>query len=117
MEEKRLQKRFVVEGMDIDGKIILTNEVNVLDISIDGMLVKADRRFDIGGQYWLRLRYGDNVLSLKGVVMWSVLSELRRTSADSRVPLYKAGIKFIDMARDKYDALIDFISSHETGPQ
>ncbi len=113
MEDKRSHKRFTVEGMEISGKMLFANEVNVLDISVSGISLRADRRLEIGREYSLKLKYEDKVLSLNGVVMWSILNELRRISSDEMAPLYQAGIKFTDISPDKLGELMNFITFHK----
>ncbi len=113
MEDKRSHKRFTVEGMEISGKMLFANEVNVLDISTSGISLKADRRLEIGREYSLKLGYADKILALNGVVMWSILNELRKISADEIAPLYQAGLKFTDISTDKLNELIDFITFHK----
>ncbi|MCL5422550.1 MAG: PilZ domain-containing protein [Nitrospirae bacterium] len=60
--------------MDINGKMLFTSEVKPIDVSIGGICLKADRRFEIGREYTLKLEYDDKILSVNGSVVWSVLS-------------------------------------------
>lgn len=113
-EEKRRHERFQIEYIDLAGKIILASEVTVLDLSVGGIAVKADRRLEIGREYSVALKYQGKNLSLRCIVMWSVLAELRKGLPGERVPMYKAGLKITSSAADSLKDLVDFIASHKT---
>lgn len=90
----------------------MASRVEVLNLSLSGVAIRADRRLNIGSEYRLKLEAGDHFLSVKGVVVWSVLSGIRRLESDE-VPLYSAGMKFVDVLTDKLQDLIDFIDDHK----
>lgn len=111
MENRRRSKRFVVEG--IEGNIQFSTEVDILNISINGVALKASRRFEIGREYRLNLQYKDQVVSMNGAVVWSVLSELHKDQHSENVPVYKAGLRFTDVVSNKMARLLEFIESHK----
>ncbi len=111
MDERRRYKRFVVEG--IEGTLMFTTEVEILNISINGVALRASRRLEIGREYTLKLEYKDKIVSMTGVVVWSVLSELHRDQHSENVPYYKAGMRFSDVVSSKMAALLEFIESHK----
>jgi hypothetical protein len=114
-QEKRHRKRFVVEGMEIRGKMMFATEVRVLNISVSGIAVKADRRLDIGSDYMLKLIEGDKTMSLRGKVVWSSISGSREGPRGEMVPVYTAGLKFTDRASDEISELASFIGMHVNG--
>ena len=91
--------------------MLFTNEVQVIDVSNGGIFVKADRRFEIGREYSVKLEYEDKVLSLHGIVAWSALSERGEGSFGRTVPIYKAGIRFADISMEKLNELIAHMGS------
>jgi hypothetical protein len=111
MSEKRRHKRFVVEG--IEGTLMFTTDVEILNISINGVALRAKRRLEIGREYTLKLEYKDRIVSLAGVVVWSVLSELHRDKHAENVPFYKAGMKFTDVISNKMAKLLEFIETYK----
>ncbi len=111
--DKRRFRRFTVDVMEINGKLILANEVEILDISVGGASVRADRRLNIGNEYTLKIEDRMKAVSLKGEVVWSVLSEVRKAPGGEMVPIYTAGMRFSDMSVENAMALKDFIESHE----
>jgi hypothetical protein len=110
-EERRLHKRFVVEGME--GTLMFATDVEILNISINGVALKANRRLEIGREYTLKLEYMDKSASLNGFVVWSVLSELGKGPHNEKVPVYKAGMKFTNVISEKMASLLDFIEENK----
>jgi len=111
MQDKRQYPRYVVEG--VEGTLMFTTHVDILNISINGVALKANRRLEIGREYILRLEYKDRTVSVNGVVVWSVLSELTDGPHAEKVPVYKAGMRFTDIISDNMARLLEFIESHK----
>ncbi len=109
MRDNRRHKRITVEAMDINGKMTLASSVKVHDISMSGVALMADRRFEIGREYSLTIELRGKNLSLNGIVVWSVLSELRAGLRGEMIPIYKAGIKFTDVTAEGAVELTNFI--------
>src|SRR3990172_10537841 len=112
MREHRRNKRFIVDGMDINGKMMFATEVKILNISIGGVSLKADRRLDIGNEYTLKIDDKGRVIAVKGVVVWSSICENREGPHGDRIPIYSAGMKFTNVLSDKVLELINFIEGH-----
>ena len=68
MTEKRKAKRLRVDGAKIQGRMILAKKVDIVDISMDCVALKADKRLDIGKEYQIQLEYEGHKVSVKGVV-------------------------------------------------
>ena len=111
MKDKRQYPRYVVEG--VEGTLLFTTHVDILNISISGVALKANRRLEIGRQYALKLEYKDRTVSVNGVVVWSLLSELADGPHAEKVPVYKAGMRFTDVISDKMSRLLEFIENHK----
>jgi hypothetical protein len=126
MREKRQHVRFKVNGSDIIARMMLARKVEINDISVNGVSLKADRRIEIGRVYQLKLECRNEVLPVNGVVIWSRLNEMSKTPAGEMVPIYKAGLRFrfaadsgimrelIDFIRDK---LLDNEGSRIVNPK
>ncbi|MGC2063462.1 MAG: PilZ domain-containing protein [Thermodesulfovibrionales bacterium] len=113
MNEQRRHKRFIVEGMEINGEMLFATEVFVLDVSISGMSFKADRRLDIDKEYTIRLQDHDRTIKVKGVVVWSSLVGNKEGRRGDSIPVYAAGMKFTNAQNDRISEIISFIESHE----
>jgi hypothetical protein len=108
-ERRRRHPRFTVE--DIHGQLTLSSKVEVLNLSLGGVAIRADRRLNIGSQYTLKLEMGDRFIAVRGLVVWAVLSGIRKVKGED-VPEYSAGLKFVDVLTDKVQGLIDFIDEN-----
>jgi c-di-GMP-binding flagellar brake protein YcgR len=113
MQNKRRFKRFTLKVLEIHGRMIAATEVKVVDIGIGGIKLRANRRLNIGNEYALKLEAVDKTLSLKGVVVWSSLSDHIEGSHGEVVPIYTAGLKFTNISTDKITQLLDFIEEHK----
>lgn len=110
MQNKRQFPRFTVEG--IHGRMVFASQVEVLNLSLGGVAIRADRRLNIGAEYTLKLEVGDRIVAVRGLVVWSVLSGIRKVKGEN-VPQYSAGLKFTDVLTDKLQALIEFIDENK----
>jgi Tfp pilus assembly protein PilZ len=112
MNDKRRYKRFTLNVQDINGKMLFATEVKVIDISVGGISIKANRRLNIGSEYSLMLE-GKSTISLRGSVVWSSLGEGRGKADGEVVPIYSAGLKFTNMSAAKITELLSFIESYK----
>ena len=108
-KERRSFPRFTVDIMDIHGKMLFTNDVKILDISMGGVLLKADRRLNIGRDYTMKLESKGKILNVQGTVVRSMLSESRKDEKGEIVPIYTAGMHFINLSNEKMSEVKHFI--------
>lgn len=113
MSDKRHHKRFRLEAFDVDGKVILATKVEIIDISMGGLAIKADRRLNIGNAYVIRLEDREKVISLKGVVVWSLLSGNTAGPDGDVIPVYTAGMELKDLSAEKAVDLLNFIEHNK----
>ena len=112
MENTRRYKRFRLDFVEVNGQLTFATEVTLLDISMGGISLKADRRLNIGGKYVIKLGDKKKLIVLKGEVAWSALSGNKMTPDGEIMPLYTAGMKFIDLSKEKTAELLDFVEHH-----
>jgi hypothetical protein len=112
MENRRQYERFTVDILEINGKMMFAREVKILDISLGGVSLKADKRLNIGNEYTLKVEGKGKNLSIKGVVVWSWLSESKEDERGNVVPIYTAGMKFIDVSDENLRAIGDFLDEN-----
>jgi c-di-GMP-binding flagellar brake protein YcgR len=112
MEEKRRFKRFSVDIMDINGNMILSTYVKILDISIGGISFKANRRLNMGGEYSMKMKSKGGELTVKGIIVRSALSESISDSWGNIVPVYSAGMQFTDASEEKIKEIEAFIMNN-----
>ena len=112
MSDKRRYKRFKLNDLEVNGKMVLATEVKIIDISISGISVKANRRLNIGNDYTLKLE-GKKTISLRGTVVWCSLIDSRKGPKGDMIPMYSAGMQFKDMSRERITELQYLIDSHK----
>ncbi|MFZ5906156.1 MAG: PilZ domain-containing protein [Nitrospirota bacterium] len=113
MHDRRPHKRYTVDILDITSALIQANAVEIINISEKGIALCANRRLNIGERYILKIRAQDMALNLHGVVAWSRMSQVRDSHRGERVPVYTAGLEFIDLSNDQREALISFIEANK----
>lgn len=110
MEDKRKCRRFALKGINVFAKNIFDNEVEVLDISINGALISSSKRFNIGGNYLFKFEHNKKVFAIKCSVARSTLSGNKADAEGQTIPIYTTGIVFEDLPATKGKQLADFIS-------
>lgn len=113
MLNNRKHKRFELNNHEVNGKMVLATEVEVVDISISGIAVKANRRLNIGSEYSLKLEASKNI-SISGTLVWCSLIETRMGTDGEAIPIYSAGIQFKDLSTEKITELQYLIDNHKT---
>ena len=113
MSERRQYQRFRVDVLDIKSTMLLVSNVHILDISLGGVLLKADTRLNIANKYILKMERNGKVLNIRGTIVWSQLSESKKNINGEIVPIYTAGMQFTTMSKGKWSELVDFIEKHK----
>ena len=113
---KRRYKRFKVGVLEINGMMMFANEVEILDLSVGGVSLRADRRLNMGAEYSLKIGDKTNVIPLKARVVWSLLSGTKKSAAGGTVPMYTAGMRFCDLSGETMAELTQFITDHRNEP-
>ncbi len=113
VNDKRNHKRFKLNVLEVNGTIMFTKNVKVIDISMNGVSLESTNRLNLGNSYRLRLTDRKKDLSLTGNVVWSSLIESRRGSSGNVIPIYKVGMNFIDMSPEKEIEFLNFILENQ----
>lgn len=101
MNDKRQHKRYSLDVLEINGKMSLTDKVEILDISQGGVSIQADRRLNIGKEYIIKLQEKGKTLDVKGTVVRSELSGMEERGKGELVSIYKAGLMFSEVYADR----------------
>ncbi len=109
MKERRGHKRFLIEGMDVQCKLLFVTEVKLLNISLGGAALSLTKRLNMGGEYTLRVDTEDSTIALKGVVVWEKMTGITRQVRGKKFPVYEAGLRFDDVLTGQGADLMDFI--------
>jgi hypothetical protein len=106
---KRRYERFAVEDMALHAKTLLATEIELLDVSMTGACIVAQKSLKPGDQHLLRLYNKGATLTLQGVVVWMTLSGSVKNAREEAVPVYRAGVMFQNVSSDTLVRLKDFM--------
>ncbi len=113
MRDMRKHKRFKLDVADLNSRVSIVGKVDIIDISVGGVALKADRKLNLGKEYLLTLGYEGKQLMAKGVVVRSELSGIEERADDERVTVYSAGILFKDDSSAKVKDFLDSIEKNK----
>lgn len=91
-------------------------EIDIINISAGGVSLLADVRLEMNREYTLRVENRDRAVSVRGVVVWSILAGNALGRQGETVPLYEAGLKFSDVMPEKSAEIAEFIERHKLLP-
>ena len=113
MQDKRRHKRFRLDVVEINGKMILAQKVEIIDISQGGIALKTDRRLNVGKEYSITLGDKGSHIDVKGIIVRCELSKIEERSKGEQVPIYTAGMMFKDVPPNKITDLLNMIEKHK----
>ena len=113
MRNMRKHKRFKLDLMDLSSRISLVGNVAIIDISLSGVALKADRMLNIGKECLMKLGYEGNHINVKGVVVRSELSQLEERAHGEKVTIYSVGILFKDESAGTVKDFLDSIENNK----
>ncbi len=113
MQNKRRHLRFRLDVMEINGKMILANKVEILDIGLGGLALITDRRLNVGKEYLIKLGDKGKRIDLKGSIVRCELSKIEARGNGETVPLYTAGMMFKEVSPDKIGDFLNVIEQHK----
>ena len=93
--------------------MIFPSDIQVLNISVDGAAIETSKWLDLNREYTLKIKFMENVLSLKGRVVWAVLTSKEKKGSGEVIPIYRAGVKFTDVLNERTKMLMSFIEGHK----
>ena len=112
--DKRRHKRIDVDS--VHGRMTYASDINILNISLDGAAIVTTQRLVIDRVYSLRIKYENCDMTLKGKVVWSVLSHSKTLQNGEVVPVYKAGMRFTNTLTDTARQIISYIEKNRQNP-
>jgi Tfp pilus assembly protein PilZ len=88
----------------------LSDSVEIIDISLGGVALKAARRLNIGKEYMLKLEEKGKKLDVRGTVVRSELVGIQTREDGEMISIYTAGMVFKEGTSEK---LADFLKPIE----
>jgi len=108
MKHLRQHKRYDLHLIDISGK--LSCEVEILDIGFGGIALKADRRLDLGSEYFITMQDKGKTLKVAAIVVRSELCAMEPRRNGTCVAIYLAGMKFKEGSADAVAAFLESVA-------
>lgn len=115
MKLNRHFKRFTIDGIDLQCKMLSDTEVYVLKINKSGAFIMLNERLNIGSDYTLNIKHGDKTISVKGAVVSEQLAGSEENRSIETGPAYITGIKFNSSSLESNSEFGAFIEEF-TGP-
>lgn len=112
VKEQRKHQRFQVADQNIHAKIAFAKILKILDISIGGALLQTDTRLNISKEYTMRIEHNRKFYSIKGFIVWSVLKECKRDQQGNCIPIYRSGMKFLNIP-EEFASIISSIGTNQ----
>lgn len=106
MQDLRRHKRYKVDALGIYGKMTLADKVEIQDISLGGISLKADRRLNMGREYVFKIGSGASSVDIKAQVVRSELVGIESRPDGEMVSVYAAGMKFANESIPKVEQFI-----------
>jgi hypothetical protein len=109
--ENRKSGRYVVDG--ISGNVLNIADLDILNISIDGIAIETPKRLELNREYTFKIQSQDDILHLKGRVVWAMLFSREAKNSEKIIPVYRVGIHFSETLSEKANLLLNFIEEHK----
>jgi Tfp pilus assembly protein PilZ len=113
MRDKRKHKRFRLDVIDLTSKMSLIGQVKIIDISLGGVALKADRKLNMGKECLMNLGYEGKHINIKGIVVRSELSGIEERDDGEKATIYSAGILFKDESAGKVKEFLESIENEK----
>ena len=104
--DKRQYRRFPMDAGTLIGRLGQDHTVDVINVSVGGAAVKADRRFAVGSEYAVKLETPEGGIDVQGVVVRSRMLGLWENFHGDRVPIYASAVKFHEGSEEQ---IADFL--------
>ncbi|MFN7940980.1 MAG: PilZ domain-containing protein [Thermoanaerobaculia bacterium] len=104
--DRRRHPRRQIAG--IQGTLRSPGDLTVLDISLTGLSAEAAGEIDPGQHCFLELVHQRHRVHIEAIVRWTSVTRVERRS-DRFVPVFRAGLSFVDTDRDDSGGIWDWI--------
>ncbi len=94
MMDRRHFKRFTIEHANVNCKMHLTQDVQILDVSMGGASLSLNHNMAIGDEYMLKIDHDGDLFSVNGDIVWVEESESIEIEDGEVESVFKAGMSF-----------------------
>jgi hypothetical protein len=104
--EKRQHRRFSMSAGKLVGRLGAVHTADVIDISVGGAALKADRRFAVGSEFGVKIEAPEGDMHVQGVIIRSHMLGVWRNLRGEQVPIYASAVKFREGSEER---IADFL--------
>jgi hypothetical protein len=104
--DKRQHKRFKVRHEGMIGRLNDDRLVDIVDLSVSGIAMKANSRLAVGREYSVRLHDRRNSLEVRGTIIRSRIVDNEKVLFGQRRPVYASAMRLQEGLEDR---VVDFI--------
>jgi Tfp pilus assembly protein PilZ len=108
IKDKRRYKRLNIKNLKIRSKMGFAHYIKIVDISLGGLFIETDKKWNIGEEYTLHVEYEGKQWNIKGYIVRSILKKRTNDNQGNIIPIYSAGMKFTS-ALNEIQELLKFI--------
>lgn len=104
--EHRKYRRILIHS-DISGRMVLTSQIRIIDLSMTGIRFSCMRRVGMNSSYKIRLAKDEVNVEVKGTVVRSTLKN--SIVSGQPMPTYEVAMNFDDLSREQASLLQNLI--------
>jgi hypothetical protein len=97
----------------MSSRMSLVGNVELIDISLCGVALKADKKLNIGKECLIMLGYEGKLIKAKGIVVRSELSGIEEKADGETITIYSVGIFFKDESAGTVKDFLDSIENNK----
>ena len=108
IKDKRRYRRLNINNLKIRSKMGFAHYIKIVDVSLGGLLMETDQKWNIGEEYTLHVESEGKRWAIKGYIVRSKLKKRTNDDQGNIMPIYRAGMKFTS-ALSEIQGLIKFV--------
>jgi c-di-GMP-binding flagellar brake protein YcgR len=112
-QNTRRHRRFKLDLMEVNGKMMLAQKVEIIDIGLGGIALRTDRKLNVGKEYFITLDNMGKHIDVKGIIVRCELVKIEERHDGERIATYTAGMMFKNVPLDKITDFINSIEKHK----
>ena len=94
IRDKRRYRRVTVKNLRIRSLIGFAHYIRIVDISLGGLLIETDKKWNIGEEYTVHVECEGKRWAIKGYIVRSLVKKRTHDEQGHVRQLYRAGMKF-----------------------
>jgi len=94
---------------NLRGSIFLFIDANIINMSIDGASIETPKSLSLNQEYAIKIIHHEKIIEIKGKIIWCALNRYVKNEQGDVIPIYRAGLVFIDTLTERARYLLQFI--------